>query len=50
MPNSVLCMRTVNPLTTNDDYVVIEIRPLYGKMFFQQEITDAEFSTVYEDC
>ena len=20
MPNSVLCMRTVNPLTTNDDY------------------------------
>ena len=31
-------------------FVEFEYSVIYGKMFFQQEITDAEVSTSYADC
>ena len=48
--------RTVSRLSKNSSsrpvpvFVEFKYSVIYGKMFFQQEITDAEFSSSYADC
>ena len=38
------------PDSTAPVFVELSNSVIYGKMFFQQEITDAKVSTLYRDC
>ena len=48
--------KTVSRLSENSSshpvpvFVEFQYSVIYGKMFFQQEITDAKVSTLYADC